>query len=81
MLRTLAASGRLEVRVAPGASRDEVKIVDSMVHLRVTAPPADGAANEAVLVLLAAALSRPRRDLTLLRGASARIKLIGVNLD
>jgi hypothetical protein len=48
------------------------------VHLRVTAPPADGAANEAVLRLLAAALRRPPRDLTLLRGASARIKLIGI---
>jgi uncharacterized protein YggU (UPF0235/DUF167 family) len=69
------------VRVTPGASRDEVKIVDGGVQLRVTAPPADGAANEAVIALLAAALGRPRRDLTLLRGATARIKLIGVALD
>jgi len=81
MLRSLAGSGRLEVRVTPGASRDEVKIVDGAVQLRVTAPPADGAANEAVLALLATALNRPRRDLTLLRGAAARIKLIGVTLD
>ncbi len=67
--------------MTPGASRDEVKIVDGRVQLRVTAPPADGAANDAVLALLAAALDRPRRDLTLLRGTSARIKLIGVALD
>lgn len=51
------------------------------VQLRVTAPPADGAANEAVIRLLAIALDRPRRDLTLLRGASARIKLIGIAAD
>ena len=69
------------MRVTPGASRDEVKIVDGGVQLRVTAPPADGAANEAVIALLATALGRPRRDLTLLRGATARIKLIGVALD
>ena len=69
------------MRVTPGARRDEVKIVDGGVQLRVTAPPADGAANEAVIALLAAALDRPRRDLTLLRGATARIKLIGVALD
>jgi uncharacterized protein YggU (UPF0235/DUF167 family) len=31
-----------------------------------------------VLRLLAAALGRPPRDLTLLRGAAARIKLIGI---
>ena len=66
------------MRVTPGASRDEVKIVDEAVHLRVTAPPADGAANEAVLQLLAMALGRPPRDLTLLRGAAARIKLIAI---
>lgn len=77
-LHDLAASGRLEVRVTPGASRDEVRIVDRAVHLRVTAPPADGVANEAVLRLLAAALGRPRRDLTLLRGATARTKLVGI---
>jgi len=66
------------VRVTPGASRDAVTIDGNTVHLRVTAPPSDGAANDAVLRLLAAALGRPPRDLTLLRGASARIKLIGV---
>ena len=66
------------MRVTPGASRDTVAIADGVVQLRVTAPPADGAANEAVLRLLAAALDRPRRNLTLLRGATARIKLIGI---
>ncbi|UNU44885.1 DUF167 domain-containing protein [Sphingopyxis sp. YF1] len=64
--------------MTPGARRDAVAIEGDAVQLRVTAPPADGAANEAVLHLLAAALDRPRRDLTLLRGASARIKLIGI---
>jgi len=80
-LRELAASGRLKIRVTPGASRDEVRIVDGAVQLRVAAPPSDGAANVAVLALLAAALRVPRRDLTLLRGATARIKWIGIALD
>ncbi len=66
--------------MTPGASRDAVTIDGAVVQLRVTAPPADGAANDAVLKLLAAALDRPRRDLSLLRGASARIKLIGIAL-
>ncbi|WP_345790409.1 DUF167 domain-containing protein [Sphingopyxis sp. BSN-002] len=70
--------GRLEVRVTPGASRDAVRIDGDLVQVRVTAPPADGAANDAVIALLAAALDRPRRDLSLLRGASSRIKLIGI---
>lgn len=64
--------------MTPGARSEAVRIEGATVHVRVTAPPADGAANDAVLRLLAAALDRPPRDLTLLRGASARIKLIGV---
>ena len=51
------------------------------MHVRVTSPPADGAANDSVLRVLAAALGRPRRDLTLLRGATARIKLIGIAMS
>jgi len=64
--------------VTPGAARDEVRIVGDVVHLRVTAPPADGAANAAVRELLAAALGRPPRDLVLLRGGKARTKLFGL---
>ena len=77
----MAPTGRLEVRVTPGAAHEEVKIDGQSIRLRVTAPPADGAANDAVLALLAAALDRPRRDLTLLRGAAARIKLIAIAHD
>jgi uncharacterized protein YggU (UPF0235/DUF167 family) len=69
------------VRVTPGAARDHVQIDGQSVRLRVTAPPTDGAANDAVLALLAAALGRPRRDLTLLRGATGRIKLIAIAPD
>ena len=63
------------MRVTPGARRDEIRVEGEAVHVRVTAPPADGAANDAVLRLLAAALGRPPRDLTRLRGATARTKL------
>lgn len=69
------------MRVTPGAARDHVQIDGQSVRLRVTAPPADSAANDAVLALLAAALGRPRRDLTLLRGATGRIKLIAIAPD
>ncbi|WP_330902780.1 DUF167 domain-containing protein [Sphingopyxis jiangsuensis] len=67
------------MRVVPGVGRDTIKISDNVVQVRVSAPPADGAANEAVLRLLAKALDRPRSDLSLLRGTSARTKLIGVS--
>jgi len=66
------------VRVAPGARHEEIRVEGETVYIRVTSPPTDGAANGAVLRLLAAALGRPPRDLTLLRGASARIKSIAI---
>lgn len=80
-LRALAADGRIAVHVTPGARNETVRIEGDTVRLRVTAPPADGAANAAVLRLLAQALAIPASKLTLIRGATGRVKLIGVTFD
>ncbi len=50
--------------------------MDGVLRVRVTAPPVDGAANEALLRLLADRLGVPRRDLRLVSGASARQKVV-----
>ena len=49
------------------------------LRVRVTAPPAEGAANEAVRDLLAAALRCPRAAVEIVRGATARTKVIRVS--
>lgn len=67
------------MRVTPGARSEAVRIEGGTVYLRVTAPPADGAANAAVLRLLASAMTVPPRKLTLIRGATGRVKLIGIS--
>jgi uncharacterized protein YggU (UPF0235/DUF167 family) len=46
--------------------------------VRVTAPPADGAANEAVRDVLAGALGCPRSAVTIVRGHAARTKLVAI---
>lgn len=73
---------RLAVRVTPRAARDQVAGFDATGTLlvRVTAPPADGAANAAVTKLLARALDLPSRDVVLVGGASARQKRFEVPL-
>ncbi|MBC7264357.1 MAG: DUF167 domain-containing protein [Chloroflexi bacterium] len=48
------------------------------LRVRVTAPPVGGAANEAVIALLADALGVPRRDVSILAGPSSRQKTIAV---
>ena len=73
---------RLNVRVTPRAARDAVEGFgpDGVLRVRVTAPPADGAANAAVTKLLAAALGLPARDIVLVAGAASRTKLFDVPL-
>jgi uncharacterized protein YggU (UPF0235/DUF167 family) len=47
--------------------------------VRVTAPPEDGRANEAVVALLAEALDVPKSRVRILRGHAAREKQIAVD--
>jgi uncharacterized protein (TIGR00251 family) len=73
---------RIPVRVTPRASRDAIEGFDEdgVLKVRVTAPPADGAANAAVAKLLARVLELPGRDVVLVSGATARQKLFEVPL-
>jgi uncharacterized protein YggU (UPF0235/DUF167 family) len=45
---------------------------------RLAAPPVDGAANEALVDFLAAALEVPRRAVRIVTGVTARSKLVEV---
>jgi uncharacterized protein len=71
------ASTRLRLRVSPGAGKSGIvgRHGDAW-KVRVTAPPEDGRANDAVLRLLADALSVPRASLTLVSGHTARDKIV-----
>lgn len=71
--------GLLAVRVQPRARRDEVVgWRNGVLRLRVTAAPADGLANRAVLALLADALGVPVSTVHLVGGAASRDKRVRV---
>jgi uncharacterized protein YggU (UPF0235/DUF167 family) len=75
-LSTLALPGaEIAVRVTPRASRNAVLADSGQIRIHVTAPPADGAANDAVRRLLADALCIAPSRLSLIRGASSRDKV------
>ena len=47
--------------------------------VRVTAPPVDGAANEAVVIALAAALGLPKRAIRIIAGETGRNKSVEID--
>jgi uncharacterized protein YggU (UPF0235/DUF167 family) len=76
-IRALAdGEGRLALRVTPGARTEGIEIAGGLLFVKVRAKPLDGAANAAVLALLAAALGEATSRLRLLRGATGRDKLV-----
>ena len=72
-----AVSTRVLLRVAPGAARAGVvgRHGDAW-KVRVTAPPEDGRANDAVLRLLADTLAVPRNAVLLVSGHGSRDKIV-----
>ena len=76
-IRALAdPQGRLALRVTPAARTESIEISVGRVLVKVRAKPQDGAANQAVLALLASALGVATSRLQMLRGATGREKLV-----
>jgi uncharacterized protein len=73
------ANLRIAVRVQARARRDELAGErDGAVLVRVTAPPVEGKANDAVRRLLAKRLGIAPRRVSVVRGASSRDKVVEV---
>lgn len=69
----------MTVRVQPRSSRTAVEgTYGEAIRVRVQAPPADGAANEAVCELLAETLGLQSRHVRVVAGASSRTKTIEI---
>ena len=65
------------MKVQPRASHNEIgEPLGDELKIRVTAPPVDAAANEALLRLLAERLDCPRGAVQLVRGQTSRHKVL-----
>jgi len=78
LLALADGEGRLGLRVTPGARVEGIAIDNGRVLAKVRARPQDGAANDAVIALLAKALGCAPSTITLLRGATSREKLVRI---
>jgi len=69
---------RLTVRVIPRSSRNAIEWDQGVLKAHITAPPVDGAANDALIALLAERLGLPRRSISIVRGATGRQKIVEI---
>ncbi len=70
---------RFSVRLTPRGGADRIEgVVDGVLRVRVSAPAVEGAANAALLWLLAGELGLPRSAVALVGGATARTKILQV---
>lgn len=78
-VRASDAGVRFAVRVQPRASRSEiVGVHGDAMKIRLSAPPVDGAANEALVELIADVLGVGRRAVRIVSGEASRSKVVEV---
>ncbi len=70
----------LAIRVTPRASKNEIVEVlsDQTIKVRLTAPPVEGKANEALVEFLAEVLGVPKSKIEIVAGMSGRDKLVSI---
>ena len=67
----------LRVRVQPRSTREAISAIrGGVVHVRLTAPPVEGAANQALVRFLGRVLGLPPSRLEVVRGTRGRDKVL-----
>ena len=78
-LRTQPDGVLLSIKLQPRASANEVgEPLGNELRIKVTAPPVDAAANEALIRLLAEFFDCGRNHVELVRGHTSRHKLVKI---
>ena len=83
----MAGGVRLAVRLTPRASRNAMDGIVTgadgrpALRIRLTAPPVEGAANQALVDFLSRALSMRKKDIEIHSGETARLKILHLKGD
>jgi uncharacterized protein len=73
-------SATLSIRIQPRASKNEsLRMEGGGLKIRLTAPPVDGAANEALVKFLASELGVSKSQVEIVSGHTSREKIVRVN--
>jgi hypothetical protein len=70
----------IEVKVEPRSSRKQITgIMDNTIlKVKLTAPPVEGSANEQLIELLSESTGVKKSQIRILRGHSSKRKLVGI---
>lgn len=68
----------LKIKVTPRGSKTGIlgTLPDGTIRIKLTAPPVDGAANEALIKFIAEEYKIPKTKITIKSGQTSRIKTI-----
>lgn len=70
---------RIYIKVSPRSSKNEVaKISEGEYKVKLTAPPVDGQANEALIKLLSQHFKVSKSLVNIVGGKSAKIKIVDI---
>ena len=76
-LRETTGGTLLSIKLQPRASKNEIgEALGDELKIKVTAPPVDSAANQALTELLSEKLGCPRSKVEMIRGKTSRHKTI-----
>ena len=77
--KNVEAAATLSVRIQPRASKNEIiRMEDGGLKIRLTAPPVDGAANEALIRFLADTFSVPKAQIEIVSGHTSKNKIVRI---
>ncbi|KUG02705.1 hypothetical protein ASZ90_019899 [hydrocarbon metagenome] len=70
---------RLEIKVQPRSSKNQIAgKQEGALKIKLTAPPVEGEANQALINFLSAFLKIPKRNINLIKGETSRHKLVEI---
>jgi len=70
----------IHIRLTPRSSRNEVLgLRDGVFRIKLTAPPVDGKANQALIAFLSKALHVPKGNVMLVSGETSRDKIVRIH--
>ncbi len=70
----------LRIKAVPRAAKNEIQgLHDGALKIRLTTPPVDGKANQALMKFLSKTLNIPKAQIELAQGETSRLKTLRIN--